>query len=130
MGTFVYLSTAYTFDPEQGHRNAVDALGLCLGLYPEYIFHSPIAHTHIAAREHNLPKSYDGFWQRIDEALIERFDEVWVLLDPDGGWRTSEGMKGEVAFARKIGRPVQFVQFLSDSTGRVDVKPCRDPGIF
>lgn len=105
----IYLSTAYTFDKEKGAANAVDFLVACLTNYePEkFLFFSPITHTEKAGPRVS-DKGYNDFWHRIDNHWIERCDEVWVLLDSDGGWRNSEGMVGEVAHARSKNIPVHF----------------------
>ncbi len=67
---------------------------------------SPIAYTH-ALVEHGLPVEW-AFWEEFDRAFLKRSWEVWVLkLD---GWQESVGVQAEIRLARKLGKPVVFVE--------------------
>ena len=47
--------------------------------------------------------SYNQYMQ-LDFRLIELSDEVYVI----GDWKTSKGVKAEIAYAKAIGKPVKF----------------------
>lgn len=65
----------------------------------------PIAHNHPLALQHNLPGSWD-FWKLMDLPILAKANELWVIkLD---GWKTSGGIKEEVAFAKACSIPVHF----------------------
>lgn len=67
---------------------------------------SPIVHSHPIAIAHDLPTDF-WEWQALDEDLIDRCDEVWVLTLP--GWDTSRGVQSKIAYALDIGLPVRYV---------------------
>jgi len=66
---------------------------------------SPIAHNHAICR-YGLPRDW-RVWQRHDLALLALCVEVVVLkLD---GWQQSVGVRAEIAAARTLGKPVEFL---------------------
>ena len=66
---------------------------------------SPIACNHPLVG-FGVPTGWD-FWGPIDTAMIAICSEVVVLkLD---GWEESEGIKLEIEFAEKIGKPVRYM---------------------
>lgn len=68
--------------------------------------YSPVAHCHPVAMKHTLPTDF-AFWQHLNRVFIAKLDEVWILaLD---GWEHSAGIRGEVEYARSIGKPVWVV---------------------
>jgi len=136
MPDFIYLTTAFTFNPDKGYENALRLVSSLIWMFtPEQcVFYSPIVHHRPIADHAAIEGGYDDFWHQIDNAFIERFDEVWVLLDEDGGWRVSKGMIGEIAHAKKHGKTVRYWRF-APSIRRPpedlpDLLPADDPGIF
>ena len=64
------------------------------------------AHHHLlGVRELELPPEE---WLRLDAALIERADEVWFALEPDGSLPDSIGMAAEIEMARLFGKPILY----------------------
>ena len=108
----IYLASPYTHDDPavmQARYEAVcQAAAHFMGM--GHHVYSPIAHSHgIAA--YGLPTEWK-FWQALDEDMIRRCDEVWVvMLD---GWDESRGIRAEVAFAQAEGKRVFFM--LPEST--------------
>jgi len=103
-----YLASPYTHDDPavevQRFEAVCDVAGRLL-LAGHHVL-SPIAHTHPIAVRGGLPGGF-GWWQAYDHALIDGCAEVWVcMLD---GWRGSDGVTKEVAYARKCGKPVRWV---------------------
>jgi len=65
-----------------------------------HVVFSPIVHGHPLVR-FGLP-TYWAFWQRHDQELLRRSDEVIVLrID---GWEESEGVRAEVELAAALGK--------------------------
>lgn len=68
---------------------------------------SPIAHTHpVVVQDPELGWDYNA-WRALDEEMIRRCDEVTVLMLD--GWLESKGVQAEVAFARSIGKPINYL---------------------
>ena len=68
---------------------------------------SPISQSHPIALQCNLPGKFDNFWANIDYNLILRCDMVIVLCLP--GWKESEGVQKEIAFAKQQNIPVIYI---------------------
>lgn len=104
----IYLASPYSHPDalirEQRFREACRAAAALLRA--GYAVFSPIAYSH-ALVEHGLPTDW-SFWARQDRKLLARCDEVVVLqLD---GWIDSVGVQSEIALARELGKPLQFVE--------------------
>ena len=68
----------------------------------------PIAHSHpIEVHADDVLPGGWGFWSRIDTPFLAAADEVRVLRLP--GWTASEGVRGEVDLALRLGIPVTYV---------------------
>jgi hypothetical protein len=68
---------------------------------------SPISQSHPIALQCDLPGKFDDFWAGIDYNLILRCDMVIVLCLP--GWKESEGVQKEIAFAKQNNIPVLYI---------------------
>jgi nucleoside 2-deoxyribosyltransferase len=102
-----YLASPYSHpDPavrEERYRAACRAAAALL-LAGQPVF-SPIAHSHPLV-EYGLPADW-SFWQRYDRELLERCDEVVVLMLD--GWEESVGVREEIRLARAMGKPVRYL---------------------
>lgn len=66
----------------------------------------PIAHSHPIAQHSDIADTSWAMWQRLDEAMIARCDEVWVvMLD---GWQASVGIAAELSVARDRQMPIRY----------------------
>jgi hypothetical protein len=65
---------------------------------------SPIVHGHPLVR-FGLPTDW-AFWQRHDQELLRRCDEVIVLRSD--GWDESEGVRAEIELAGALGKRVSY----------------------
>jgi hypothetical protein len=105
---FTYLASPYSHpDPEVRHQRfeAVNKAAAELMRRGHVIF-SPISHSHIIARDHDLPTDWE-FWERIDLEFVKKCDELWVLkLD---GWEESKGVWAEICIAKSLDLPVKFI---------------------
>lgn len=72
-----------------------------------YYVYSPIAHCHVMAMRHDMPKDFE-FWRDWDIHMIDRADEVWVLKLE--GWEMSYGMSEEIKHARATDKPVKYIE--------------------
>jgi len=61
---------------------------------------SPIVHGHPLVGL-GLATDWES-WQRVDRAMLERCDEVMVLML--AGWESSSGVREEIRMARELGR--------------------------
>ena len=104
----VYLASPYTH-PNAGVREdrfqaacQQTAAMICDGMH---VF-SPIVHSHPLA-ELGLPSRWED-WEAYDRAMLERCSELVVLKLP--GWRESRGVEAEIRWARKLGKPIRFIE--------------------
>lgn len=106
MAALIYLASPYSH-PSEHVRNyryfnarRVTILALKQGLA---VF-SPIVYGH--DMETAIGTLFEP-WQTLNDAMIERCDEVWVLCDLD--WQKSRGVKHEIELANKLNKPVKFL---------------------
>lgn len=111
---FIYVASPYSHE-DKGimTRRSHQALEFVARYYndnpnPECFLYSPIAYMAQAERDYGLPSDFQ-FWQKIDEAAIKRFDEMWVLMFD--GVEHSSGVRSEVAYAQSLDivTPVRLV---------------------
>jgi len=67
---------------------------------------SPISQSHSIAKQCNLDGKFD-YWADIDYNIILRCDMVIVLCID--GWKDSEGVQKEIAFAKQQNIPVIYI---------------------
>jgi hypothetical protein len=72
-----------------------------------YIVYSPISHSHIIAKDHDLPKGWE-FWKRIDREFITWSDELWVIKLK--GWKESSGVQAEIMIALEMGKTIKSME--------------------
>jgi hypothetical protein len=77
----------------------------------EHLLYSPIAYMAPAERNYGLPGDFK-FWEKLDKAAISRSDVLWVLMLD--GVADSTGVRAEVAYAQKSGKPVELVYLTED----------------
>lgn len=108
MKRLIFLASPYTHpDPAVREARYLGAVA-AVARYMKEGFHvySPIAHSHPAAVEHELPTD-KFFWESFNANILGRCDEVWVLKLP--GWADSAGVQGEISLAQRLGKPVEYV---------------------
>lgn len=103
----IYLASPYS-DPDPAVQEerfravccqAAEMMGKGL-----YVF-SPVAHCHPIAA-YGLPRDY-SYWKGYNLAFLTVCTELVVLKLP--GWEVSEGVTGEIALAKELGKPVRYV---------------------
>lgn len=104
----IYLATPYSHpEPavmEQRFQDACRIAGLLMA-QGEVVF-SPIAHTHPIAVQCTLPRGWD-YWERFDRDFIAACSKVLVArMD---GWEQSKGVAAEIAIAKELGKPVEYI---------------------
>jgi hypothetical protein len=80
-------------------------------MFQGHLVHAPIVHSHPIAIQCKLPTDW-SFWERYDIEYIKWADEVWVLCLP--GWDGSIGIEAEISIAKKMGKPVVYLQGMRD----------------
>lgn len=113
--SYIYLATPYSVgtDGASEHSDNVREARYLkavqwtaeMSLKGEVVF-SPIVHSHPLAVYHDLPGTWD-FWSKIDYAFIDSCSKVRVMMYDM--WEQSVGMKAEIEYAKKIGKPVEYV---------------------
>lgn len=112
----VYLAGPYS-DPDPAIIAA--RMGAFSGVHARLILEgvfsvSPLL-NHFIAKKGDVPGDWT-FWQGYSEALLSVADELRVIRLP--GWETSAGVRGELAYARRIELPVTFTDAWSESDWR------------
>lgn len=107
----IYVASPYSSkDREFMYERAESAMKFIAYWYNnkpnEYVMISPIAYMAPAERAYGLPGTWE-FWSKIDMSIIERSDELWVLMLPGVG--SSIGVRAEIKYAQEIGKPVRCV---------------------
>lgn len=105
----IYLACPYSHD-ERNVRverfNAVNIVAARLMGEGKHVF-SPITHCHPLSEAGGLPTDW-GFWEAYDRTMIDICEKVIVLtLD---GWVKSKGVTAEIAIARELGIPVEYIK--------------------
>ncbi|HZZ80637.1 MAG TPA: DUF1937 family protein [Gemmataceae bacterium] len=104
----IYLASPYSHpDPaiRQQRFRAACVVAAAL-LRAGHTAFSPIVHGHPLI-EHGLPTDWQ-FWEHWGREMLVRCDGVAVLqLD---GWIDSVGVQAEIALARSLAKPLEFVE--------------------
>jgi nucleoside 2-deoxyribosyltransferase len=105
-GMKIYLAGPYSHPDPGIRRQRFEALNHAAALVMRegHIVFSPISHSHPIAVQCDLPKGFE-FWQKQDLSFIDWCDEVWVV--PISGYRESKGLRAEIEYAKRIGKPVE-----------------------
>jgi hypothetical protein len=74
--------------------------------YPQHTFISPMLQDYALLPYMKLNATWED-WGHHCRTIIERSDEVWVLMYD--GWETSVGVRGECEHANKHNIPVQHI---------------------
>ena len=109
-GGLIYLATPYSHDNPRVMEARFEAACHVAGKLMangELIF-SPIAHTHPIAVRCDLPRGWD-FWHKYDLEMLKACEKLLVVKMP--GWDSSKGIAGEIAIAKQLGKPVEFMEF-------------------
>uniref|UniRef100_A0A6M3L2M8 DUF1937 domain-containing protein n=1 Tax=viral metagenome TaxID=1070528 RepID=A0A6M3L2M8_9ZZZZ len=105
----LYLASAYSDPiPEVVKENYYNALNAAVDLYNlGYVVYSPIVHCHAMA---NIsPQLYEqplAWWFEREKEFIDWCDILCVLKTSN--YSKSKGIKGEMKYAKKIGKPIMF----------------------
>lgn len=120
MSSYIYLATPYSVNaplPEgaelrQARHDEALRYTAEYSKIGEVIF-SPIVHSHPMSFVHDIPGTWD-FWSKIDYCFIDNCEKIRVIMMPD--WDKSVGITAEVDYAKKIGKPVEYVGYTGHLT--------------
>ena len=103
----IYIASPYTSKEEEVMQDRYEVVCEFCSMMAlrGYCIISPIAHWHPIAVSHNLPKS-DNWWRKLDEDLLRKSDELWVLKL--SRWKQSTGVRREILFARDNGIQISY----------------------
>lgn len=106
--TLVYLATPYSHPDRAIRVQRFEKVNVVAGKLMREGLHifSPISHTHPIAEASDLPLGFD-FWQKYDTAILSTCCKLIVLkLD---GWEQSVGVAAEIAIAKNLGLPIEYI---------------------
>lgn len=117
-GRLVYFASPFTHPDlavrDERNRAIARACGWFMNNQRDVFFFSPITHaTPIAAECPLLPFVW-SFWAEIDECMLSRCEEIWVLVIP--GFKQSTGVNAERKIAERLGLPCKFVMPQQDGS--------------
>ena len=112
----IYIASPYSAVYPQRHNiRAVEdyryemvtrVTGLLMCQFPEYIFYSPITHSHPIARATNIPGNFK-YWSKFAESFLEWCDELWIYML--NGWKRSKGVTSEIITTLTLNKPIRRV---------------------
>ena len=105
----IYIASPYTHkNPtyrEYRYKMALYYVYQCF-MKGEPVF-SPIVHNHSMAKHYDMPKEFE-FWRAINDNFIINSISIRVLMLH--GWRQSQGVTHEIAFAETYDKPVSYIK--------------------
>ena len=125
----VYVATPFTHDETVVENNRAALVGLVsakLELAGISVF-SPITHSEGLRKYAEFDGTYET-WKKTDRLFVQKLDEIWILKIK--GWRESEGVTDEIAWAVGHCKPVKYIVFdqisnvleIKDSMGKLIFK--------
>jgi hypothetical protein len=75
-------------------------------LIQDEVVMSPVIYGHTLTQSHSIPGSYE-FWKTFCLSFLAVSERVYVLCLP--GWKESNGVADEIAFAKERGLYVEYV---------------------
>jgi nucleoside 2-deoxyribosyltransferase len=105
----IYLASPYSDTSKIVEEMRFQAVAIVASklLRNGFMVFSPICHCHPMSLFAKLPGNFD-FWRKYDEHMIDLSDEVYVLMLD--GWRESEGVTREIAYALSLGKAITYVR--------------------
>jgi|SRR5271170_2930775 len=124
-GRLVYLASPLTHSDAAVRQQRSVAVARASGWFMsnnrDVFMFSPIAYAHLIASECTLPYEWH-FWSEIDECMLSRCEEFWILCIP--GFKKSTGVTAERKIAERLGLPIKFVTSHADGSYTVsDTEP-------
>lgn len=105
----LYLATPYNHqDPgvREARFNTINHVAADLMKKGWHVF-SPISHTHPIAEAGELPLGWE-YWEKYDRLMLSMCDKLIVVTQI--GWRESVGVQGEIAIAKELGLPIEYIK--------------------
>lgn len=103
----IYLSSPYSHEDRdmRHYRYRANMLTVAHYLHKGIYLFSPILHAHPIACYDDLGSADE--WLRFDCAVLDRCDEMWVLMLP--GWEQSYGVNFEIRHCHVAGVRVYYI---------------------
>lgn len=83
---------------------------------------SPITQSHEQEKTDLMKGDYET-WKKTDRKMVEKMDELWVLILD--GWQQSKGVTDEIYWARKNGKKVRFLKYQAFKDKIIEVRQGR-----
>jgi hypothetical protein len=113
-GRLVYLASPYSHaDASVRHARYIYAIRAAAALWRQgWMVYSPIIATHPVAGVLGSEASGFEHWRNFDLAMLSRCDRLTVLRLE--GWEQSVGVSAEIAAARGLGLPIDYMDWYED----------------
>lgn len=118
-----YLAAPYTHKDPKILKARVHAINKVAGLLIAggTAVYSPISMTHPIAEQAGNHFDHD-FWLQLDEAFLERADELIVLMLP--GYHVSLGVLWEIDWCKRRGMAIKYLDFVDGLLTFAEWKAC------
>jgi len=105
----IYLCSPYSNNPEANYKAVLSYVEQHLKTTGNILF-SPIVYGHTIALHSCNEQINTDFesWKTFDLEMLEKSDEVWVLMLD--GWTESVGVKQEIEYAKKLGKIIRYIE--------------------
>ena len=116
----IYLASPYTHEQSdvRTYRYIQACKAAAVLIDDGHAVYCPIAHSHGIAVHGGLDSDWAAF-QAIDEYFLSLCDRLVVLTIP--GYDKSEGIKAEIAIARKLGKPIEYMEPIDGVSTQAEV---------
>lgn len=102
-----YLAAPYTGTEEEMHIRFETVCRVAAKLFSRgQLVFSPISHTRHIALAGDLPHGWE-FWNNYDSTMLLCCRKLIVLMLE--GWRSSRGVQNEIALAKNLRMPIEFL---------------------
>lgn len=103
-----YLASPYSHDSDVIQAMRYEQQGYIAAQLIKKGYHiiTPIEMCHHLSLRYELPGGYD-YWKKRDRELVRRTDGVIVCMME--GWSTSIGVTDEVDYAKRLGKPIKYL---------------------
>jgi nucleoside 2-deoxyribosyltransferase len=105
-----YIATPYSRWPKGIEDAFIEAAKASAELMKRGMHvYSPICHSHPIAMHGKMDALSHEVWMNLDFAMIDACDGVFVVMMP--GWDESTGIRMEIEYALKTGKPVTYLSW-------------------
>ena len=102
----IYVCSPYSSNPKKNYKAVLSYVVETFENKGIVLF-SPIVYGHTIAKKLDYAITWE-YWEGFDLEMLEKSDEVWVLMLD--GWSESVGVKQEIEYAKKLGKIIRYIE--------------------